>query len=89
MACGRPVVATNVGGVADVVKNRESGILISSGDLENMAKAIVELLKDPAQAEKMGESGRQRVKKTFTVDRLLEDISRLYLVLLKDKEISV
>jgi glycosyltransferase involved in cell wall biosynthesis len=82
MAAGRPVVATLVGGVPDVVQDGVSGILVGVGDAEGLASAVEQLIKDPARRRIMGETGRQRVQQVYSADRLLRDIDELYQELL-------
>jgi glycosyltransferase involved in cell wall biosynthesis len=61
MALRKPVVATRVGGVPELVRDGIDGILIDPGDLKGMAMAIVKLLADPALRSLMGAAGRQHV----------------------------
>lgn len=69
MAMARPVVATDVGGVAEGL--RGGGLLAASRDVEGLANALVTLLLDPELAETLGERGRQRVLRHFTLDDCL------------------
>lgn len=62
MACGKPVVASRVGGIPELVRDGTDGILVESGDVEALADSILRLLKDPALRKRMGKAGRQRVK---------------------------
>jgi phosphatidylinositol alpha-1,6-mannosyltransferase len=64
--CGKPVVGGNVGGVAEAVADRESGLLVDSEDPEAVADRVVALLADPARSRAMGEAGRARAEKLFT-----------------------
>lgn len=89
MAAGCPVVATNVGGVPDLVVHDENGYLADSLEIDEFAGYVLTLLNDPFKGQTMGKKGRQRVKETFTLERLLEDISGLYLRLLKEKGILI
>lgn len=67
-AAGKPVVATDCGGVADAVEDGVSGCLVPPEDDEALVEAICGLLADPARARKLGESGRRRVYERFTWD---------------------
>ena len=78
MACGKPVVATNVGGVPELVIDRVTGILVPPGQPEEMAHAIVALLKDPKMAEKMGALGKERVQENFSMPVVTRKYERLY-----------
>jgi glycosyltransferase involved in cell wall biosynthesis len=77
-AAGVPVVATDVGGVRDVVRDGESGLLTGTRDPREIAARIGELIDDPARARSMGEAGRRHVGVRFAKGRLLDDIARLY-----------
>ncbi|MDP2044433.1 MAG: glycosyltransferase family 4 protein, partial [Candidatus Omnitrophota bacterium] len=54
---GRPVVASNIGGIGDIVRHGENGLLVPSGDAKALADAIVTTLKDRALAQRMGVAG--------------------------------
>jgi glycosyltransferase involved in cell wall biosynthesis len=78
MACGKPVVATGVGGIPEVVVDRETGFLVPPRDHEAMADAIVKLLKDDPLRKRMGEAGRARATARFSAERMVQDTLRLY-----------
>jgi glycosyltransferase involved in cell wall biosynthesis len=82
LAAGRPVVATRVGGVPDVVRDGEDGFLVDLGDVGELAGALVRLAEDPELRGRMGEAGRTRVLPRYAVERLVEDVDRLYRSLL-------
>jgi glycosyltransferase involved in cell wall biosynthesis len=83
LAAGRPVVATRVGGVPDVVAEGEDGFLVEPGATDDLADRLAELARDPELRERMGEAGRQRVLPRYAVDRLVDDVDRLYRSLLE------
>jgi phosphatidylinositol alpha-1,6-mannosyltransferase len=60
-ACGRPVVAARAGGVPDAVVDGVSGLLVEPGDDRGLARALAELLADPARRAELGRRGRERV----------------------------
>lgn len=72
MACGRPVVCTNVGGVAEAVVMGETGYLVPPGDAQTLALRWTELARDPDLARRMGAAGRRRVEEEFTLKRSVE-----------------
>jgi glycosyltransferase involved in cell wall biosynthesis len=77
-AAGKPVVATKVGGIPEVIKDGETGILVPPRDSHKLASVIISLLKDKERAEKMGLYGRDFVKNNFNKEIMLERIKRLY-----------
>lgn len=86
MAMERPVVATRTGGTPEVVVDGETGILIQPGDHEALAEAIIALAKDRKLARRLGEKGRKRVERLFTIEEHIEKVQDLYLELLEDYE---
>jgi len=78
MAMRRPVVATSVGGIPEVVRDGETGILIQSRDPEGLAEAVIRLLEAPRLARAMGEEGRKRVEALFTMEAEAERTSMVY-----------
>jgi glycosyltransferase involved in cell wall biosynthesis len=82
LAAGRPVVATRVGGVPDVVREGEDGFLVEPGATDDLADRLVELARDPGLRERMGRAGRERVLPRYAVERLVDDVDRLYRSLL-------
>ena len=77
---GKPVVATNVGGIPSQIRDGEEGFLVEPQDREQFAERIIEILKNPSLAKEMGEKGKERVRGDFLITRLLSD----YLDLLTD-----
>ena len=65
MAAGRPVIATPVGGVEEMVENGRTGLLVSVGDVESLAAALKAVLEDPSRQLQMGEGGRQVAEKKY------------------------
>jgi len=82
MAAAKPVVATNVGGTAEQVIDGETGFLISNGDSNALADAILALLKDKSLAKKMGEKGREKIKEKFTIQEMVSRYEDLFIRLL-------
>lgn len=65
MALGRPVVAFDVGGVAEMLKDGETGTLVKGGDVAALAKQFVRYLRDPELRARQGNAGRRRVESEF------------------------
>ena len=78
MAASLPVVATAVGGTPEVVVEGVTGRLVPPRRPDLFAAAVIELLRDPAAASRMGEAGRQRVIADFSLDSMVEQYRRLY-----------
>jgi sugar transferase (PEP-CTERM/EpsH1 system associated) len=87
MAAGLPVVATRVGGVPEVVVDGVTGLLVPPRDPEALSKAILKLLQNSDLRQKMGRSGRERVREHFSVERMVQDTEALYQRLLSEKGI--
>ena len=88
LAAGRPVVATAVGGVPDVVSHERDGLLAPVGDIEALAAALGRLAADPELCRQMGEAGRERTPPRYAVSRLVDDIDGLYRELLSDSGLA-
>jgi len=82
MACGVPVLATNSGGIREVIEHGVSGYLCEVGDIDTMANHAVELLTDAAKAREMGRRGRERAVALFDRDKIVLEYERLYQELL-------
>ena len=78
LAAGVPGVSTDVGGVGDVIDSDEVGLLAPFGDARALAQHVAALLADPARCRAMGARGRTAVAARYHVDRLVNDIERLY-----------
>lgn len=77
-AMGKPVVATRVGGVPEVLREGETGLLVEPEDPVGLAEAVVRLLKDRPLMESMGKKGRRLVEKEYTTERMVERMYGLY-----------
>jgi glycosyltransferase involved in cell wall biosynthesis len=78
LAAERPAVATEVGGTPDVIRDGVDGFLVDSADEDALAGGLAELAGDPQRRAEMGVAGRERVLERYAVDRLVDDIDRLY-----------
>jgi glycosyltransferase involved in cell wall biosynthesis len=88
MACGRAVVATRVGGVADVVSHGTTGLLVQPGDADALASAIARLVDDEELRRRLALSAREHAWSTYRAERLVSDIEGLYTALLADRRIG-
>jgi glycosyltransferase involved in cell wall biosynthesis len=78
MACGRAVVATDVGGMPDVLRDGENGILVPAGDVERLADSIRALLDDRDRRKQLGQEARLTVQEGFTPERELDLTQQVY-----------
>ncbi len=86
MAVGLPVVATRVGGVADLVIEGESGCLAPPGDSEALAWAMAGYLLDPANVARHGAVGRKRAEELFNLQRMVAEYQELFETWLASKQ---
>ncbi len=82
-ACGRPAVATDVGGCREVVADGESGYVVPAGDAAALAERLLELLCSPERATAMGLAARALAEKRFSLDAMAASFSDLCVRLLK------
>ena len=85
MACGKPVIATNVGGIPEIVKDGENGVLVLPKNHEVLYRAMNELLGDREKREKMGRIGRRVYDENFRAKTMVEKIEDLYDFLINKK----
>ena len=85
MACGKPMVATDVGGIAEILKDGETGRLVPARNPTKLAEALIELLvTHPEQVTKMGENA-YRASQAFTWSKNAEKVTNLYQQVLSSK----
>lgn len=78
MAAGVPVVASAVGGIPDQVRHDKEGLLIPPGDTDALGDALLDLLRDPARARRLGEAGRRRATSEFSHANMVWRIEDVY-----------
>jgi glycosyltransferase involved in cell wall biosynthesis len=78
MACGLPVVGTQVNGIADLVEHARTGYLVPPERPELLAAALQRLIKDPRERATLGAAGRNRICKEFSVERMVAAKEELY-----------
>lgn len=84
-AGGRPVIASNVGGIPEVVRDGVTGILVEPNDRHKLAAAIIRLACDAKTRENMGNAGREFVKANYQWERSLDLMCELYERLIREK----
>jgi len=87
MALGRPVVATAVGGIPDVVTDGECGRLVEPEDVDALAAALIDLGRDPALRRKLGEAAVQRAE-AFSVEVARQKLLAVYAALMREKGLA-
>lgn len=74
----KPVVACRVAATPEIVIDGETGVLVPPEDSDALAQAIIRLLRAPDEARAMGERGRQRAVREFSLDRMVDQTLDLY-----------
>jgi glycosyltransferase involved in cell wall biosynthesis len=78
MALGRPVIATDVGGTRDLVRDGETGHLVAAGDAAAITRAVLGLAANPKRADEMGATGRRLQREHFTGEAMVEGYARAF-----------
>jgi len=78
MSFSLPIVATRVSAIPEVVKDGETGILVSPKNITDLAEAMVWMIENPARRVKMGRLGKNRVDRVFPVDKMVDKIIAIY-----------
>jgi glycosyltransferase involved in cell wall biosynthesis len=78
MALGRPIVATRVGGIPEVVEDGRTGLLVPPHDAPALADGILRLLGDRVFAKRLGEAGQERAHEKFCIERMIDALQTLY-----------
>ncbi len=79
MSHGLPVIATAVQGVDEVIRDRQNGILVPLEDPTALSYAVLRLLEDPAERQRLGRAARETIEKGYTVDRMCRQYEQLLL----------
>ncbi len=76
--CRRPVIASDVGGISDIVADGETGLLVPPGDDAGLSAAMLKLLDDPQLGERLGAAGRQRMERLFDARLWARKLRQVY-----------
>jgi glycosyltransferase involved in cell wall biosynthesis len=79
MAAGLPVVATDVGGIPELVVDGLTGRLVPPGDAVALGRALLDMLDEPTRAAECGRAGRHRIEQKYSMDRMVDRFATLYL----------
>jgi glycosyltransferase involved in cell wall biosynthesis len=88
MAMEKPVVASSVGGIPDLVRHGKNGLLVTAGSVSELKSGLLSLVRNPALAREMGKEGRKRISEEFSAGRMAQSIEKLYRELLQKKGMS-
>ena len=89
MAMEKPVVASRVGGIPDLVEDNKNGYLTHPGDVNELFDALKKILNDKRLATNMGKEGRKRISDQFSAEMMVKSIKNLYLEQLERKGIRI
>jgi glycosyltransferase involved in cell wall biosynthesis len=89
MAAGRPIVASRVATIPEVVLDGETGVLVPAGDPVALAEALAAFATDPARARALGSAGRERLRTQFSIEKMVGDTELLYRELLDERALKV
>jgi glycosyltransferase involved in cell wall biosynthesis len=78
MAMAKPVVATNVGGVPEIVQDGKTGILVEPADCDGLASAIISVMDSAETAFKLADEGQKRVRENFSLENHIREIEEIY-----------
>lgn len=78
MVLGKPVIATDVGGMPEIVEHGETGLIVPRRNSQALADAIIDLLNDPTKATRFGQAGQQRVETLFPMKKMQSQTIALY-----------
>ena len=89
MAMEKPVVASRVGGIPDLVEDGVNGFLVSPGKIRALREGLLKVLRDKKLARKLGKQGRRKTTDRFSAEIMVQSIDRIYRELLSAKGISL
>ncbi len=78
MACGKPVIASNIGGPAEIIKNSETGFLVNPKNTKLVAERIIQLVKNKKLRKMMGRKARKIVTEKYSLEKISEKYYKLY-----------
>lgn len=83
MACEKPVIGTNIGGIRELIEDGKNGLLVPIKNSKSLADAIIKILENPKLAKQMGENGRKLVEQKYTWEKVAKDVEKVYRSVLK------
>jgi glycosyltransferase involved in cell wall biosynthesis len=80
MACGLPVIGSNVGGIRDIIINGKTGLLVEEKQVLEIYRAIIKLIEDEKCRKKVSSGGYDVIKKRFTWKKIAQEYSAIYVI---------
>ncbi|UTB33262.1 MAG: glycosyltransferase family 4 protein [Methanobacterium sp. ERen5] len=78
MACGLPVIGSNIGGITDIIQDRKTGLLFPQKDTDELSKLIIEMIENPNLRERIALKGYQNVLNNFSWEKIAKDYINNY-----------
>jgi glycosyltransferase involved in cell wall biosynthesis len=78
MALGKPIVASNIGGIPEIVQHEKTGLLVPSANVEDLCQGLLTLLNDPKKRAVMGDEAKKRIEEQFSLQSMMERLYGLY-----------
>lgn len=78
MAAGLPIVASNVGGVAEIIWHGQTGMLVNENDVEGFARTVIELVANPPRARALGRAAREAIENELSTETAVRNVEKLY-----------
>ena len=88
MAAAKPIVAAKEGGLGEVIADGVTGFSVPENDIEGFASAVTTLIRDPALRNSLGIAGRERAKRLFAVEKMVDQLESIYRRVLKSGTIT-
>ena len=79
MIAGQPIIATEVGGIPEMIKNKKAGLLVQPKNSQELAEKILYILNEQASAEELGKQAEKRVKQKFSLEKMIRKTKEVYL----------
>ena len=77
-AYGRPVIGSAIGGIPELINDREDGLIFPAGEQQALREHILWLIEHPQRAAEMGQSGRKKIETMFTPERYYQELMTVY-----------